>query len=300
MNSLPKISVVTITYGHQDYITETLDGVFMQQYDGPIEFIIANDNSPDNTDQVIKDYLATHKIPENFEVKYTKHPQNMGMMPNFIWALNQATTSYIALCEGDDYWTDPLKIKKQIDFLEKNLDYALVCTQCNTTTENRSELQDRKEVSPQDILHHNPISTLTTVFRNDKKIIDNLNSNFLLIGDYQLWLEFAIRHKIMKLADNTAFYRILSNSASGRNDYKKAVEFEKTILLITEKYLSYFDLKPSERNSILSERYSYVISKSQQRKLYKQIIYLIGFFWKYRYFDINLVKQIASKFLRYT
>lgn len=88
---LPKVSVVTITYGHEKYITETLDGVLMQQYEGPVEFIIANDNSPDATDEVVKKYFLENPAPSNFEIKYTKHETNKGMMPNFIWALEQAT-----------------------------------------------------------------------------------------------------------------------------------------------------------------------------------------------------------------
>lgn len=126
MNSvLPKVSVVTITYGHEKYITETLDGVLMQQYQGPVEFIIANDNSPDATDEVVKKYFSENPAPENFEIKYTKHDTNKGMMPNFIWALEQATGEYIALCEGDDYWIDPLKLQKQVDFLESNPNYVM-------------------------------------------------------------------------------------------------------------------------------------------------------------------------------
>ena len=122
---LPKVSVVTITYGHEKYITETLDGVLMQQYDGPVEFIIANDNSPDATDEVVKKYFLENPAPSNFEIKYTKHETNKGMMPNFIWALEQTTGKYIALCEGDDYWIDPLKLQKQVDFLESNPDFVL-------------------------------------------------------------------------------------------------------------------------------------------------------------------------------
>lgn len=126
MNSvLPKVSVVTITYGHEKYITETLDGVLMQQYQGPVEFIIANDNSPDATDEVVKKYFLENPAPSNFKIKYTKHETNKGMMPNFIWALEQATGEYIALCEGDDYWIDALKLQKQVDFLEKHLDFSM-------------------------------------------------------------------------------------------------------------------------------------------------------------------------------
>lgn len=123
--NLPKISVVTITYGHEDYITETLDGVLMQKYQGPVEFIIANDNSPDATDEVVKKYFKEKPAPENFEIKYTRHAENKGMMPNFIWALGQATGKYIALCEGDDYWTNQLKLQKQVEFLESNPDFVL-------------------------------------------------------------------------------------------------------------------------------------------------------------------------------
>ncbi|MCB4234492.1 glycosyltransferase [Kaistella anthropi] len=69
-----------------------------------MEFIIANDNSPDATDEVVKKYFLENSVPGNFEIKYTKHETNKGMMPNFVWALEQATGEYIALCEGDDYW----------------------------------------------------------------------------------------------------------------------------------------------------------------------------------------------------
>lgn len=137
MNSvLPKVSVVTITYGHEKYITETLDGVLMQQYDGPVELIIANDNSPDATDEVVKKYFLENPAPSNFEIKYTKHETNKGMMPNFIWALEQATGKYIALCEGDDYWTDPLKLQKQVDFLENNTEYN-ICGHWQTTVDEK-------------------------------------------------------------------------------------------------------------------------------------------------------------------
>lgn len=130
-NKLPKVSVVTITYGHQDYILDTLKGVLMQEYIGEIEFIIANDNSPDETDRVVTEFLNTNSIPSRFEIKYTKHEKNLGMMPNFIWALKQAKGKYIALCEGDDYWTDPLKLQKQVDFLEENGGYVACYKRCS-------------------------------------------------------------------------------------------------------------------------------------------------------------------------
>lgn len=65
----------------------------MQQYEGPVELIIANDDSPDATDEVVKKYFSENPAPENFEIKYTKHDTNKGMMPYFIWDWNRQPES---------------------------------------------------------------------------------------------------------------------------------------------------------------------------------------------------------------
>lgn len=115
-----------ITYSHEKYIEEAINGVLIQKFGGDIELIIANDNSPDHTDEIIQQILKNSSIPENIQIKYTKHPKNIGMMPNFIWALKEAKGKYVAICEGDDYWIDPQKLQKQVDFLEENLNIDLV------------------------------------------------------------------------------------------------------------------------------------------------------------------------------
>lgn len=113
-----------ITYGHENYIREAIEGVLMQQIDFSVELIIANDCSPDNTDIIVNDIIATNK--STIEIVYKKHDKNIGMMANFIFALNLAKGKYVALCDGDDYWTDPLKLQKQVDFLEENQDYSII------------------------------------------------------------------------------------------------------------------------------------------------------------------------------
>lgn len=118
INQQPVVSVVVITYGHELYIEQTIKGVFTQKTDFTVELIIANDSSPDHTDDVVKKILL--ETPANINVKYTRHPINIGVMPNFAWAINQSSGKYIALCEGDDYWNDPLKLQKQVNALENN------------------------------------------------------------------------------------------------------------------------------------------------------------------------------------
>ncbi|MDN3725280.1 glycosyltransferase family 2 protein [Aequorivita sp. SDUM287046] len=122
---IPLVSVCMITYNHEKYIAEAIHGVLMQKTDFKIEFIIANDASTDETHTLI-DQLAidTNKITIN----YINHPANIGMMSNFVFALEQCRGKYIALCEGDDYWTDPLKLQKQVGFLETNDDYSICWT----------------------------------------------------------------------------------------------------------------------------------------------------------------------------
>lgn len=233
MSNYPKVSVVTITYGHEKYIKQTLEGVLMQEYPGEIEFIIANDNSPDATDQVVKDYFSSKYIPTNFIIKYTQHDFNRGMMPNFLWAMDQATGIYIALCEGDDYWTDPLKLQKQVAFLEENTDYGLVYTKC-TRSDNGKIMGGR--MAKDIIFYDNKICTLTTVFshsifENYISKADPLSKGWT-IGDYPIWLWFYTRSKIKFLDFDSAVYRVLSESASHSKDNNKKI-------LV---YLSAFDI----------------------------------------------------------
>ncbi|WP_299781935.1 glycosyltransferase [uncultured Formosa sp.] len=117
-----KVSVCMITYGHEDYIKEAIEGVLMQDCDFEIELLIADDCSPDATQTIVEGIKSTHKNGD--WIKYIKHQTNKGMMPNFIWALNECKGKYVALCEGDDYWTDSLKLQKQIDFLEVNNEFS--------------------------------------------------------------------------------------------------------------------------------------------------------------------------------
>lgn len=212
----PKVSVVTITYGHENYIIETIKGVLMQMYSGEIEFIIANDNSPDETDKTIADYFSGIIIPKNISVKYTKHKINKGAPFNFSWALEQASGKYIALCEGDDYWIDPFKLQKQVKFLEQNQEYTL-CFTAKTNIDDKGVLISearyghRKTWSAQDVLDGGFIVGLQTIVsRNLSKEFNEFCSKFPnRTGADRLYTYFyGIKGKLMYIDDNTAKYRI--------------------------------------------------------------------------------------------
>ncbi|OXB16127.1 glycosyltransferase family 2 protein [Flavobacterium reichenbachii] len=123
-----KVSVCMITYGHEKFIEEAINGVLMQDVDFDVELIISNDASPDGTDEIVKSIIQNH--PRGNWIRYVKHEENIGMMLNSQFVLEAGKGEFIAICEGDDYWTDSLKLKKQVGFLEKNPDYVMCFHRC--------------------------------------------------------------------------------------------------------------------------------------------------------------------------
>lgn len=122
----PLVSIVTITYNHEPYIRKCIEGVLMQQVNFPIEFIIAEDCSTDGTLAICKEYAT--KYPNLIQLITSEN--NVGAIVNERRAMKAAKGKYIAFCEGDDYWTDPLKLQKQVDFLEENPEYSVTFHRC--------------------------------------------------------------------------------------------------------------------------------------------------------------------------
>ena len=120
----PLVSVVSITYNHEPYIRNCLEGFLMQKTDFPIEVIIHDDASTDHTADIIRDYYEKH--PDLFHVIIERENQFSQGKSVPLPLYQQAKGKYIAICEGDDYWTDPLKLQKQFDFMEKNQEYIAV------------------------------------------------------------------------------------------------------------------------------------------------------------------------------
>lgn len=208
------ISVIIITYAHEKYIQEAIEGVFLQQFNGKIELIIANDQSPDSTDEIVKKIIK--KAPLKIKTQYTNHEINKGMMPNFVWALQQAKGNYIALCEGDDYWTDPNKLQKQVDFLELNPNIVLCAHSIFMDIKGiicfdvfRKKYKNTYVFNKEEFKNGNPISTVSTMFRND---IPNFSAENILkkddiCGDIPLWLELGNHGDFAILPKRMAVYR---------------------------------------------------------------------------------------------
>jgi glycosyltransferase involved in cell wall biosynthesis len=223
MKLQPKVSVSMITYDHEKFIEEAINGVLMQECDFDFELIISNDCSPDNTDAVIQKILQNH--PKASCITYFNHKKNLGMMPNSTFALQQCTGKYIAACEGDDYWIDPYKLQKQVDFLEANPDYVLSFHKIKILKSDGSLISDfitkvPENYETQETLARlgNYIHTPSIVFRN---IIKEYPKELSIspIGDYFLYMILTEHGKIKYLEDEMAVYRYGVGVISKMDDF---------------------------------------------------------------------------------
>lgn len=135
---MPLVSVVTITYNHEPWIARTIEGVLSQKVDFPLEMVIAEDCSTDGTRAVCERYAEAH--PDI--IRLLPSERNLGIIPNERRAMAAARGKYIAFCEGDDYWTEPSKLQRQVDFLESHPDYSVCFTRCRHYNERTKEWSD--------------------------------------------------------------------------------------------------------------------------------------------------------------
>ena len=208
MFSSPFVSVFCPTYNHEKYIRQCLEGIVMQETSFQIEVIVQDDASTDGTTAIIKEFAKRYAfiIPIIHEVNIYSLGRNL----NEYW-LKNARGKYMAFCEGDDYWTDPLKLQKQVDFLEANLDYSF----CGHSVEifNQYEKVVAGQYSPKknilelcDTVFGPPMHTSSIVFRNNFKLPKSIK--YLPAGDDALECILASKGKAFCFSESMSVYRL--------------------------------------------------------------------------------------------
>lgn len=114
------VSVIMLVYNHEPYIAQAIEGVLMQQTEFKYELLIGEDCSTDKSRQIIKEYQK--RYPDIVKTIYQQ--SNIGGAANIYTVFEKATGKYWAFCDGDDYWTDVMKLQKQVDFLENNPEFS--------------------------------------------------------------------------------------------------------------------------------------------------------------------------------
>jgi len=288
MKEEPLVSIQCLIYNHEPYLRKCLNGFVIQKTSFKFEAIVHDDVSTDGSADIIKEYAE--KYPDIIkpiyekENQYSKHDGSLNKIMN-----NACLGKYIAFCEGDDYWTDPYKLQKQVDFLESNSDYGLVHTNCSCNKEgiikpgeNAAKISDGYVFNDL-LIHKFYIATLTVCIK--KEIIsqwEKLNPKERIekkweMSDYPLWLEAALHTKFKFLPDNTATYRHLSESASHSKDKYKNYKFFQSVYDIKFYFIKRTNPNKEIKSIILYNYYKGMLSYSRYdlKNSFIGLLYLI-------------------------
>lgn len=231
IDNKPLVAIKCATYNHEPYIRDCLEGFVMQKTDFPFVAIVHDDASTDGTVAIVKEYAEKYPdiIKPIFETEnqYSKPGKPLRKIMNE--AVAKTGAKYIAMCEGDDYWTDPLKLQKQVDFMEANPDVGLVYTKAISINPITLEQDIYGNEGSFEHLCLNPsfIPTCTVVIRKSiyYDFLSSQKGDIWPLGDVPCWLYFMRFSKIKILDVTMAIYRILPESASHSSNILKRANF---------------------------------------------------------------------------
>jgi len=277
----PVVSVCVVTYQHADFIKECLESILMQQTAFPFEVIVGEDDSTDGTQGLCKVFAENHPDKVRLFLRSRKDVIHINSQPtgrfNSIENFKAARGLYIALCEGDDYWTDPFKLQKQVDFLECNPNFSGICHQTPTVSEDgtfgRIYGKDLPcELGLEEVISRvSPFHTSSFLFRK-KSLPKELPWWFIKIVSADMALFMMVAHSglIKVIPKKMSVYRkhaagITETLAVRKNYHKNRIE----LMLYFKQYL---DSKYARRIDEIIEFHQNSISyQSRFRMLMKRV-----------------------------
>lgn len=239
--STPTLSVCLITYNHEKYIRQAIESVLMQQVNFSWELIIADDFSTDGT----RDILAEYKEKHPDRIKLILQSKNVGPAQNWLDLITTPKTQYIAYFEGDDYWTDPLKLQKQVDFLESDKEYIacyhdvkVVDSNGNLLRKSKNSFVHNQDISSEELIGGRVMSMLSLCFRNviqefpEEFYKSPTGDNFLcsILGNYG-------KGKFLSTVEPSAYRMHAGGTWSLKDDTQKKMTLLRSYFWIWQYYL---------------------------------------------------------------
>ncbi len=234
-----KISVILITYNQEQYIRQAIESILMQRFNGEVVVIVADDCSIDKTLDIIKSFETISP----FKFEYCDSKVNLGISKNYQRAFQACSGDYIAILEGDDYWTSPYHLQQHVDFLDTH-------RECSMSMNNITILRGEKNIfEPSKWLYSDPIHYVGTieqiangnqlgnlsacVLRNEcvKKLPEDLFD--LLFADWMLGVMLSQQGLLGLLKESTSVYRTNSNSMWANLNFQQETEL---VLKCIEQY----------------------------------------------------------------
>lgn len=279
-----KVLVFCATYNHSKYIEDTLNGFAMQQTNFPFVCLVMDDCSTDGEQEVIMAWmerecdmekaeyidlelsnviLVPYKANNNCTFAFYLLNKNMYGKPEKKQLITpwRDHCEYEALCEGDDYWIDPLKLQKQVDYLDTHSNCGLVYCGRNSFIQSKNQtipsLTEKPYENFEQLLFENYISTLTVCLRisllNQYHYEVNPSKKKWKMGDYPIWLWFSLHSDLHYIPDVVATYRILEESASHTKNINKQIEFTKSLYDIRTYFADKSDIGNNVMKALLDE-----------------------------------------------
>jgi len=289
---VPFVAVWMVTYNHDYFIAQAIESVMMQQTSFPFKLIIGEDCSTDNTREIC--VQMQKKFGSKIELSLNE--KNLGASINAyktFEACFKSGAKYIALLEGDDYWTDPYKLQKQVDFLEQTPSYS-ICF-CHTKIVNsKGEIILKTALEPpmiilslRDFLKGNAAgnNTCTSIFKKD----DLENLDWILnapAGDHFLWLKLIKKGKAAVLPFYGGAYRVHTQGLWGRLSENAVLKKKIEILEMLKK--EYFD-EPQSRGVIELQLAGLMLQKQSMENSVK-LIDIVCFFLKFKFSLLEIWK----------
>ena len=297
------VSISCMTYNHSGFIIDALNGFVMQQTRFPFVAVIVDDASTDGEQEVIRSYVNDyfdHSLDSDFKEwktddaywTFARHKENVNC--HFVVAYlkknlykqqekkemvirDWMNSKYIALCEGDDYWIDPLKLQKRVDFMEVHEDFSACYTNSKILYEDTNELEDAiiqiwdEETAENIITNHTDFSlnkvpcspghTSTILYRYVKEMMNDRPEwmNQVMTGDVLLFYSLSKYGKSKFINDYTSIYRIHSQGISSKS-YSKNKVYEERIFIYSH-FKAYFLHKYDRKINLVIAHYYYALCK---------------------------------------
>lgn len=228
MENKPLVAIHCLVYNHEPYLRDCLEGFVMQQTNFPFVAIVHDDASTDGSAAIIREY--EEKYPDIIKPIYeTENQWRKGTLTKVMnIAIDATGAKYVAMCEGDDYWTDPLKLQKQVDVLEADDSLMLCCTNCSVVDNHSVEIQAVRggvvkndaqgRYNLRDFFRDNhQYPTLSVVYRRTHT--EEIHEKYActrnaFLGDWTLWICLLIYGDAYFLNEVTCAYRINPTSVT--------------------------------------------------------------------------------------
>lgn len=231
----PLVSIRCLVYNHEPFLRQCLDGFVMQKTNFAFEAIVHDDASTDNSAAIIREYAE--KYPDIIKPIYETENQYSKKDGSLKRIMNEAIhpdAKYIAFCEGDDYWTDPLKLQKQVDFLESHQEYSMAFHNAKVYHENTKLFDEsfsyveNRDYTGLEILKKWTVPTASVLMR--KEIFSSdiylkaINNKKFIYGDIIKFLSCAHYGKLRGMKDTMSVYRRHQGGVSFNQSYKTNIK----------------------------------------------------------------------------